>query len=67
MVCKAASFYGVPPWDLYSQPVIWSTWALEIIGSEGWAENEFKRHHRDRQESLMSSGLPPEVIEQFNR
>jgi hypothetical protein len=52
---------------MYRQPVIWSTWALEIISSESWAENEIQRHGQERQQAFMGSGLNAATIEQLNR
>ncbi len=46
MLGRAAKFWGVAPWELANQPVIWREWALQAERSEHYAHNEKSRHKK---------------------
>lgn len=37
---RAARYLGVPPWELYEQPLCWQQWAQTAENAENEAANE---------------------------
>lgn len=40
MLCRAARWLGVAPWDLAERPNYWREWALAFETAENWAKVE---------------------------
>jgi hypothetical protein len=45
-LARAARYWGVPPWELYEQPLYWQVWALTAEAAENEAQDELSKREQ---------------------